>query len=205
MAASDPGTVIFIASSTGGTKVLRFLFQNLPRLNASIVIVQHMQKTVNEFFSSALGSLTDMTVRIAESGAGLEAGTAYVAPSDVHLVLKGSKIELVKGKRVNYVCPSADVTMQSLVPWPGLRVLGIVLTGIGHDGEHGIVHLKQNGATTIAQDPATCVVRYMPKNAIETGQVDHVIRPNQIREAIIRFAGTLPNAPIMTKRWLPNR
>ncbi len=195
MAASDPGTVIFIASSTGGTKVLRFLFQNLPRLNASIVIVQHMQRTVNEFLRGALDRLTEMTVRIAESGAGLESGTAYVAPSEVHLSFQGSRIELVDGKRVNYVCPSADVTMQSLVPWPGLRALGIVLTGIGHDGEQGIVHLKQSGATTIAQDPATCVVPYMPKNAIETGQVDHVMKPNQIREAMVRFAGTLPRMP----------
>jgi two-component system chemotaxis response regulator CheB len=45
---------------------------------------------------------------------------------------------------------------------------------MGSDGAAGMLQLKQAGATTIAQNEATCVVFGMPREAIRLGAVDHI-------------------------------
>ncbi len=40
------------------------------------------------------------------------------------------------------------------------------MTGMGDDGAHGLLEMKQAGARTVAQDEATSVVFGMPKEAI---------------------------------------
>ncbi len=40
---------------------------------------------------------------------------------------------------------------------------------MGRDGAEGLLRLKEKGATTFAQDEATCVVYGMPKAAWENG------------------------------------
>ena len=56
----------------------------------------------------------------------------------------------------------------------------IVLTGMGKDGAKGLEHLKKNGAKTIAESEKSAVVFGMPKAAIETGCVDHVLTLKEI-------------------------
>ncbi len=48
--------------------------------------------------------------------------------------------------------------------------------------------MKQAGATTIAQDEATCVVFGMPKEAIKMGGVDRVLPLPAISGAILALA-----------------
>ena len=48
------------------------------------------------------------------------------------------------------------------------------MTGMGDDGAKGMREMKEQGAYTIAQDEATCIVFGMPKEAIKLGGVDKV-------------------------------
>ncbi|MGN7612896.1 chemotaxis protein CheB, partial [Magnetococcales bacterium HHB-1] len=62
-------------------------------------------------------------------------------------------------------------------------------TGMGDDGARGMREMKDAGATTIAQDEASCVVFGMPKEAIKNGSVD-IIKPlNRIAPEVIRLTG----------------
>jgi two-component system chemotaxis response regulator CheB len=49
------------------------------------------------------------------------------------------------------------------------------MTGMGDDGAEGLLEMKHAGATTLAQDEASCVVFGMPREAIVRGAVDHVV------------------------------
>lgn len=51
---------------------------------------------------------------------------------------------------------------------------------MGNDGADGLSAMHQQGATTIAQDEATCVVFGMPKEAIATGGVDDILPLHRI-------------------------
>ena len=56
---------------------------------------------------------------------------------------------------------------------------------MGNDGAQGILEMKNEGAATIAQDEASCVVFGMPKEAIKTGGVDKVQPLSKIPAAIL--------------------
>jgi two-component system, chemotaxis family, protein-glutamate methylesterase/glutaminase len=62
----------------------------------------------------------------------------------------------------------------------------VIMTGMGSDGTEGLKLMKQNGATIIAQNEATCVVYGMPREAAETGLADAVLPLNQIAEMIVK-------------------
>ena len=71
--------------------------------------------------------------------------------------------------------PSADVMMLSVAEvYPG-RALGVILTGMGNDGEKGMRAIKAGGGRTIAQNEETCVVYGMSRAAVEAKVVDRVV------------------------------
>lgn len=177
--------LVVIGSSTGGPKTLEKIFNGFPRINASIIIVQHMPKFINESLCDHLDRVTDMAVKIPGNYEELKSGVCYLAPSEVHLVLENNRqCKLYRGEKVNFVCPSIDVTMNSLMPPIKEQLLGVILTGMGKDGATGLAHIKSIGGHTIAQDQRTSVIYGMPKAAIQTGKVDHVLPANKIQEKI---------------------
>jgi two-component system chemotaxis response regulator CheB len=49
------------------------------------------------------------------------------------------------------------------------RALGVVLTGMGRDGETGARAMQERGMPVLAQSPVSCVVAGMPGAVIESG------------------------------------
>jgi len=184
--------VVVIGSSAGGPRILKELFRRLPLLNCSIILVQHMPKFINDSFTRHLNQLTDMTVKIAENGERIKRGEVYVAPSEQHLELINNKIiRLFRSEKVNFVCPSVDVTMKSLKRMSDGKIVGVILTGMGKDGAEGISHIKAVGGVTVAQDEKTSIIHGMPGEAFKTGNVDLVLPPDKIRDKLIELLGVV--------------
>jgi two-component system chemotaxis response regulator CheB len=59
--AIKPGNIIVIGSSAGGPRILKSIFTGLPKLDAGVVVVQHMPKFINESLRDSLSSVTSMT------------------------------------------------------------------------------------------------------------------------------------------------
>ncbi len=62
------------------------------------------------------------------------------------------------------------------------------MTGMGADGAQGMLSMKQQDATTIAENEDSCVVFGMPKEAIKLGGVDHVAHLHRIPELLHKLA-----------------
>lgn len=173
--------IVVIGSSTGGLKVLEMIFPRLPVLNSAIVIIQHITPVIDQAFVTSISRVSKMPVRLATEGEVLQHGHVLLAPGGVHLsLINNQRIHLFHGERVNSVCPSIDVAMQSIVAQNGGKVVGVILTGMGRDGAAGITHIKQVGGVTIAQDERTSVIYGMPKAAVETGKIDFVLPTERI-------------------------
>ena len=71
--------------------------------------------------------------------------------------------------------PSVDVTLTSLAKVYGARAAGVLLTGMGSDGAHGLLAIRQAGGVTMVQDEESCVVFGMPRAAIELGAAQRVL------------------------------
>ncbi len=185
--------IVIIGISTGGPKTLRSFFNGLPRLDASIVLVQHMIKCANKALCEALNGLTEMEVKIASHGEFIKPGVVHFAPSELHLKLVNNKtIQLVDGPKVCFVKPAVDVTMQSVRKAVGNNITGVIMTGMGMDGTKGMEHIKSIGGVTFAQDENSSIIWGMPKSAINTGKVDYVLPPEGIRNKLISQLGILP-------------
>lgn len=80
--------------------------------------------------------------------------------------------------------PSVDVLFESCAQTLGRMATGVLLTGMGVDGAAGLLAMRQQGARTIAQDEASCVVFGMPRAAIERGAAREVIALDAIAAAL---------------------
>ena len=186
--------LIAIGSSTGGTEalsvVLKALRPNLP----PIVIVQHIPPLFSRLLSERLDEECVINVKEAADGDMVAGNTAYIAPGAKHMTIErasgGMKLTCQPGPRVHSCCPSVDVLFDSVVAnIGGPTVLGIILTGMGHDGAAGLLKMRQIGSPTIGQDEATCVVYGMPRAAYEMGAVAEQLPLQSIASAIMRIAG----------------
>ena len=183
--------IVMIGVSTGGPVALKQLFTDLPPANAAFVVVLHVPPGMDQKIAKSLDEICTMPVSLAKEGEYLKAARVYLAPAGVHLSLEGnSRIQLREGPRVNFVLPSVDVAMLSLAkPAPGVRIIGVILTGMGRDGADGIRHIKEMGGTTFAQERESCAIYGMPKAAVETGAIDFEYTPQAIRKKLTELLG----------------
>lgn len=179
---------VAIGCSTGGTQALEQILTALPRTIPGIVIVQHMPEQFTRSFADRLNKLCEVEVREAVNGDRILSGTALIAPGGKHLMVQRSgaqyKVEIKDGPLVSRHRPSVDVLFRSVAKSAGSNALGIIMTGMGDDGACGMKEMHDAGATTYAQDEATCVVFGMPKEAIRLGGVDHIVPLDSIPQTI---------------------
>lgn len=95
-------------------------------------------------------------------------------------------VEIRDGPPVSRHCPSVDVLFRSAAKAAGRNALGIIMTGMGDDGARGLREMRDAGASTIAQDAASCVVFGMPKEAIRLEAAERILPLNELSEAILR-------------------
>lgn len=181
--------IVMIGVSTGGPIALKHLFSSLPPLNAAFVIVLHIPPGMDYRIAKGLAAVASMPVSLAEDSEYLHSGHIYLAPGGFHLKLEGnSRVMLEEGQRINFVQPSADVAMKSLLkPLRQRQLIGIILTGMGRDGAEGIRHIKELGGTTLAQDRESSAIFGMPAAAQETGAVDYVLPPDKIAGKLVEL------------------
>ncbi|MCA9002795.1 MAG: chemotaxis protein CheB, partial [Planctomycetes bacterium] len=83
--------------------------------------------------------------------------------------------------------PSVDYLFQSVSEVRDCSWMAIMLTGMGGDGSLSMKRLHDQGALTVAQDEATCVVFGMPREAIRVGAVSHILPLDEIPKKIIQY------------------
>jgi len=183
--------VIAMGSSTGGTEALRSVLSALPRQAPGIVMTQHMPPGFTTSFAQRLDSLCELEVREARDGDAVVPGTALLAPGEKHMRLArdGARyiVRVGGGPRVCRHRPSVEVLFESTAEYAGANAMGIIMTGMGGDGAHGLKSMRDAGAVTIAQDEASCVVFGMPREAINCGGAAIVSALDRIPRYIIDF------------------
>ena len=176
--------LIAIGSSTGGVEALLRVLSAMPATCPPIVIVQHLPSLFTTSFAARLDRSCAPRVVEAESGMVLQQGHVYLAPGGAtHVEALGSgrlpRLRLFAGDTVSGHRPSVDVLFRSVARF-GAGTLGIILTGMGQDGAHGLLEMRNAGARTIGQDEATSVVYGMPGVAHQIGAVEYQLPLDKI-------------------------
>lgn len=186
--AESTDKVIAIGASTGGTEAIREIVSAFPADTPGVVIVQHMPAGFTKMFAERLNEQSAMEVKEAESGDRVCVGRVLVAPGDFHMELVRSggiyQVRCAKGDTVCGHRPSVEVLFRSVARSAGANAIGVMLTGMGHDGADGMVAMRQAGARTMAQDEATSVVWGMPKEAWVRGGAEKLFPLERIAQTV---------------------
>jgi two-component system, chemotaxis family, protein-glutamate methylesterase/glutaminase len=190
-----------MGASTGGTEALKEVLTQMPPDLPGICIAQHIPAQFSTAFANRLNSLCALEVREAKTGEELVPGLALLAPGGRHLLVRwnGSRYValLNDGPAVHHQRPAVDVLFDSLVKAGGAEhSIGVIMTGMGKDGAAGLLNLRMNGAATIAQSEATCVVFGMPGEAIRIGGAKHIVDLPQIAGEVERHSRRLSARPL---------
>jgi len=176
--------LIAIGSSTGGVQAIEAVLTALPRTTPGIVIVQHMPEKFTTALAERLNGLCAMEVKEAADGDRVIDGRVLIAPGGRHMQLQRSGAQYVvsvrDGPLVNRHKPSVDVLFKSVAACAGANALGLILTGMGDDGARGLREMRDAGASTAAQDEASCVVFGMPREAIRLDAAGEVLPLGQM-------------------------
>lgn len=181
--------IIAIGASTGGTEAIREVLERMPAGSPGIVITQHIPAAFSTSFAKRMDSVSALTVVEASDGDQIIPGHAFIAPGDRHMMVERSGARyycrLNDGPPVNRHIPSVDVLFRSVAQNVGPNAIGVMLTGMGADGAKGMMEMKKNGATNLAQDEKTSVVWGMPGEAVKIGAIDKELPLEKIAGKLI--------------------
>jgi two-component system chemotaxis response regulator CheB len=187
--------VVVLAASAGGLRALSEVVGGLPgEFPAGLLVVQHLDPNHRSMMAEILSRRTALRVRQAQTGDRVEPGLIFTAPPDRHLLVNPDMtLMLAETELVHFVRPSADLLFESAAACCNRRVVGVILTGTGSDGNMGVTAIKKMGGTVIVEDPATAEFAGMPQAAVATGCFDHRVPLHQIAPTLCRLVIVPPN------------
>lgn len=188
-AARSEHDLIAIGASTGGVEALSFLLGELPAGLPPIIVVQHMPPRFTGSFAGRLNAASALEVLEGEDGMELRPGRAIIAPGGYQLEIakRGARMtcRVFEGELVSGHAPSVDVMFHSVAEALKNAAIGVILTGMGHDGAQGLLAMRKAGAKTFGQDQRSSLVYGMPRAAAERGAVDVQLPLARMPDAIV--------------------
>lgn len=191
-----PIDLVVIGSSTGGPPVLEEIITQLPEDFAPpVVIAQHMPLLFTQSLANRLHEMSNMKVVHGAHGMTIERGTVTLLPGGTHSRLRrmGGRLvmECSQEPKTELYKPSANELFGSAAVAVGGRGLGIMLTGMGDDGERGANAMHAAGSPIITQSAATCAVYGMPRAVVDSGASSAAMDPTAIGQALVRWAASV--------------
>jgi PAS domain S-box-containing protein len=177
----SPCPVVGVGASAGGLDAFQALFSCMPADSGmAFVLVQHLDPRHETLMPELLARHTSMPVQLVTEDTTVRTDHIYVTPPDTTVtiddcVLRVSRPERARGRRT-----PIDSFFRSLAEDQGDDAVAIVLSGTGADGALGLRTVREHGGLTLVQTPASARYDSMPRSAILTGMVDHVLPVEEI-------------------------
>lgn len=173
--------LVGIGASAGGLEALRALVSNLPHESRmSYVIAQHLSPTHPSMLVQLLSRETTLSVVEIRDSVEPAPNIIYITPINKNIRIEDGKLRLSDPFKHALPKPSVDYLFKSMADEYGENAIGIILSGTGSDGAHGVRAIKGAGGFLFAQDEASARYNGMPRAAVETGCVDMVLSPEKI-------------------------
>lgn len=186
---ATPVRIVIIGASTGGPPALQTILSRLPAdFSVPIICIQHISAGFLDSLLQWLAAACPLKVALAHNGGTPKGGTIYFPPEGRQLKFDDNgRFVISVDPPYNGHSPSITVTMSSAAERYGNGATGVLLTGMGNDGAHGMQTIAAKGGMTIAQDEQSCIIFGMPKQAIELGAAQLVLPLESIAAGLINL------------------
>jgi two-component system CheB/CheR fusion protein len=185
-----PTCIVGLGASAGGLEALDEFFEAMPpKTGLAFVVIQHLSPDYKSLMAELLSRHTNMEVKRAEEGMGVEPDCVYIIPPRKNLRLFHGKLLLSEQERNERgINLPIDVFLTSLAEDLGQRSVGIILSGTGSDGVRGLRAIKEAGGMVMAQTPESARFDGMPRAAVATGLCDFVVGVDEMPDRLVAFA-----------------
>lgn len=187
------GHVLALSASMGGIDALSELFCAFPANCPPTAVVLNAEPLVVDAFIKRMAGQLPCEIRPAADGAALVQGVIHVAADPAHhLVVEAGqppRLRLVARDPVDGARPSATLLYGTMAR-AGVPAAAAVLTGMGEDGAKGLKMLRDAGAATFVQDPATATVGEAPAAAVAAGAAQEQLPLAQLATALLARCST---------------
>ena len=114
-----------------------------------------------------------------------------IAPSGANLLVTDDRLRVrcTPPEPGQFHVPGIDACFNSVAEALGPDAVGVLLTGMGRDGAHGLKAMRDRGAATLGQDEATSAVYGMPQAAFVEGAVERQLPVGEIAAAVLGLVG----------------
>jgi len=192
-AAGQPPGVVIIGTSTGGPPALETVLTELPAdFPWPILVAQHMPATFTASLANRLDGLCALRVMEVVRPTPIAAGVIYLARGDADMTVSlraaGPVVLPTPSSAEHRWHPSVDRLMASaLAHLAPERLIGVLMTGMGHDGAATMTALRAAGGRTIAESAETAVVWGMPGELVRAGGAELVLPLEAIAARLIQL------------------
>ncbi|MGB0496033.1 MAG: chemotaxis protein CheB, partial [Kangiellaceae bacterium] len=182
-----------IGASLGGPAAVKRFMQNIPAdINASFIVVQHIDENFLPVLADILTSNSHFDVQVASGSSSLTPGSVFLAP------LKGKLTFLRDGSMlVDHsqswsapYSPCIDDVIESISSVYGDQCGAIIFSGMGQDGFQGSKKLKEVQGEVWAQSIETCANASMPQAVINAGLTNIVGTPEMLADRLVQKLGS---------------
>ncbi len=186
-----PFPVVGIGASAGGLEAVSDLLDAMrPDGGMAFVLVQHLSPDRESMMAELLSRHTAMPVSQVEDGMAVEPDHVYVIRPGHVLTIREGRLHLGPPLGTSRAANRpVDDFFRSLAEEQRERAICIVMSGMGSNGTAGAQAVKAVGGMCIAQDVESAQFPSMPRHLIDAGYADHILRPADMPEVLLAYAG----------------
>ncbi len=169
--------MLLLGGSAGSIKPIFNAVQCFPaNLNKAVLVVIHRKKNFFSDLENLFAENSRMFLREVIDKDCITNNTIYIAPANYHTLIEKEKcFGLDVSEAIWYSKPSIDVSFESAAEVFKDRCTAVLFSGANQDGASGLLKLRDAGALTIVQNPASAEMPEMPQSAIDIGGAECIL------------------------------
>ena len=169
-----------LAASTGGPEAVMTFVKLIPEDldDVAFIYVQHIDERMNENLSQVLGRNTSWSVNGCDKSQRINERSFYLLSPEHQIEFdeSGYLVPLDRQWEGPYR-PSVDQVIAKVARKYGKQCGAIIFSGMGDDGSKTCRLIVHAGGQVWVQEPSSCAVDSMPKEAIATDCVSYIGSP----------------------------
>lgn len=180
--------VVGLGASAGGIQALKEFFAQVPADSGiGYVVILHMSPEHESRLAEILQVTSAIPVTQVTKREKIEPNHVYVVPPTQNLAMADGHVTLKDKISPEERRSPVDLFFRTLAETREDRAISVILSGTGANGSMGLKRIKEYGGVSFVQDPSEAQYNDMPRNAIATGLVDHVLPVAEIPAKIISY------------------
>ncbi len=190
----QPVGIVGIGASAGGLEALQQFLTFLPsNTGMAFVIIQRLAPNHKSLLADILKKYSAMPVSEIKDGMQIARNHIYTIPPKYNVEIHSDilRLSIHDYEKINH---PIDVFFRSLADEYENRSVAVILSGTGSDGTNGIRSIKEQNGMIIVQSPESAKFDGMPRNAIATGFVDLIQKPDAIAKEMTHISKALVDA-----------